>query len=210
LVWYTYGVPKNGAPTRARILDTAERLVIENGFTATSVDQVIAESGTSKGAFFHHFSSKLDLAQSLVDRYAAADIAHLEQAVAHAAAQTDDPARQVIEFVRFFEAGADELMAAQSSCLYVSILTERQLADGGTAAQIGAAIVAWRTTLSAMLHDALAERPGAPVIDRDALADHVFVTFEGAFLLCRSTSDSTHMRAQLTALRQLLEALLIP
>ncbi|HEU5266475.1 MAG TPA: helix-turn-helix domain-containing protein [Jatrophihabitans sp.] len=196
--------------TRTRILDAAQRLVIENGFAATSVDQVITESGTSKGAFFHHFSSKLDLAQSLVDRYAAADIAHLDEAVAHAAAQTDDPARQVIEFVRFFEDGADELMSAQSSCLYVSILTERQLADSGTATQIGRAIVAWRTALARMLHDALAQLPAAPAVDPDALADHVFVTFEGAFILCRSTSDSTHMRAQLTALRQLLEALLIP
>ena len=141
-------MPKNGAPTRTRILDTAERLVIENGFAATSVDQVIAESGTSKGAFFHHFGSKLALAQSLVDRYAAADIAHLEAALEHAATLTDDPAQQVIEFVRFFETGADDLMAAQSSCLYVSILTERQLVDSGTAAQIGQAITEWRTSLS--------------------------------------------------------------
>ncbi len=203
-------MPKNGAPTRARILDAAERLVIENGFAATSVDQVIVESGTSKGAFFHHFDSKLELARSLVDRYAVADIAHLEQALEHAAARSDDPARQVIEFVRFFEAGADELMAAQSSCLYVSILTERQLADSGAAVHIGQAIVAWRSALSTMLRAALAARRGSPAVDCDALADHVFVTFEGAFLLCRSTSDNAHMGAQLTALRQLLEALLIP
>jgi TetR/AcrR family transcriptional repressor of nem operon len=202
-------VPRNGATTRTRILDAAERLVIENGFAATSLDQVIAESGTSKGAFFHHFTSKLDLAQSLVNRYATADIAHLDEAIVHAEATTDVPGGRVIEFVRFFEDGADELMAAQSSCLYVSILTERQLAVSGTANQIGTAIVAWRTTLARMLRAALAAVPDAPAIDPDALADHVFVTFEGAFILCRSTSDGAHMRAQLTALRQLLEALLI-
>ena len=88
-------MPRDGAPTRERILDTAERLVIENGFAATTVDQVIAESGTSKGSFFHHFESKLDLARSLVARYAAADIANLDDALAKARAQTDDPAEQV-------------------------------------------------------------------------------------------------------------------
>jgi TetR/AcrR family transcriptional repressor of nem operon len=40
------------------------------------------------------------------------------------------------------------------------------------------------------------------------LADHVFATFEGAFILARSTNDPGHMRAQLAVLRQLLTALL--
>jgi len=208
MVWYKGCVPKDGTATKERILDAAERLVIENGFAATSLDAVIAESGTSKGAFFHHFASKLALAQTLVDRYAAADVAHLNHAVAQAEAATEDPVERVIAFLRVFEDGADELMAAQSSCLYVSILTERQLAQAGTSEQIAKAVVAWRTTLSRMLREALGTCPGAPAIDTDALADHVFVTFEGAFILSRSMNDTHCMHAQLTVLRQLIECLL--
>lgn len=201
-------VPRDGTATKQRILDAAERLVIEHGYAATSLDQVITEVGTSKGAFFHHFGSKLDLARSLVDRYAAADIAHLEQAVVQAHAASDDPAERVIAFVRVFEDSADDLMAAQSSCLYVSILTERQLARSGTSEQIVTAIEAWRTTLGGMLREAFETLPAPPAIDPEALADHVFVTFEGAFILSRSMDDTTHMRAQLTVLRRLLEHVL--
>lgn len=94
---------------------------------------------------------------------------------------------------------------AQSSCLYVSILTERQLVRNGTSEQIVTAISAWRGTVAALLRAAL---PAGSPLDADALADHLFVTFEGAFLLCRSTGDASHMRAQLRVLRQLLEGLL--
>ncbi len=201
-------MPRDGTATKERILDTAERLVIENGFAATSLDQVIAEAGTSKGAFFHHFTSKLDLAQSLVDRYATADIAHLHQAVDQVSLLTEDPVERVIGFLRIFEEAGDELMAAQSSCLYVSVLTERQLARSGTAEKIVEAIVAWRTVLSGMLREAFKARGLGDRIDPDALADHVFVTFEGAFLLSRSTNDPRHMRSQLTVLRQLTDTLL--
>src|SRR6476661_7520573 len=62
------GMPKNGAVNRERILDAAQHLVIENGFAATSVDQVLRAAGTSKGGFFHHFDSKLDLARALTPR----------------------------------------------------------------------------------------------------------------------------------------------
>jgi TetR/AcrR family transcriptional repressor of nem operon len=199
-------MPRDGSATKQRILDTAERLIIENGYAATSVDHVIAESGTSKGAFFHHFDSKLALARALVERYAAADIAQLEDALAKTAASTDDPRERIVEFIQIFEDKADELMAAQSSCLYVSILTERQLARSGTADQIVAAILAWRAGVAQLLRDALVGRAD---IDVAALADHLFVTFEGAFLLSRSTGDPGHMRAQLRVYRQLIESLLV-
>lgn len=182
--------------------------MIENGFAATSLDQVIAEAGTSKGAFFHHFSSKVDLAHSLVARYAAADIAHLHQAVDQVSLVTEDPAERVVNFLRVFEEAADELMNAQTSCLYVSVLTERQLAQTGTAEQIVEAIMAWRTVLSAMLRKAFAARGLEDRVDPEALADHVFVTFEGAFILSRSMNDPRHMRSQLAVLRQLTETLL--
>ena len=109
-------------------------------------------------------------------------------------------------FLGYFEDAADEIMSAQTSCLYVSILTERQLVLDGTSEPIEKAIVAWREGIARLLREAMIGRSSR--IDLDALADHVFVTFEGAFLLARSTGESFHMRSQLRTLRQLVAAAL--
>ena len=74
------------------------------------------------------------------------------------------------------------------------------------ASQITAAIVAWREAIADLLRAAL---PPDSDLDAEALADHVFVTFEGAFILCRATGDPGHMRRQLGALRRLFEVLLV-
>lgn len=198
-------MPRDGSITRERILQTAERLVIDNGYAATSVDRVIDESGSSKGSFFYHFATKNDLARALVERYAAADVAHLRSALTHARSTSEDPAERVVAFLRFFEDGADDLMSSQSSCLYVSILTERNLVLDGTSDRIEAAVGSWRDGFAQLLREALPD--GGPV-DIEALSDHVFVTFEGSFLLCRTTRDGAHMRRQLTVLRQLVQSLL--
>jgi len=198
-------VPRNGAATRERILNAAERLVIDNGYAATSLDRVISESRSSKGAFFHHFASKDELARALVDRYAAADIAQLDAALAEVTAEAVDPVERVIRFVRIFENSADELMSQQSSCLYVSVLTERELVTRGTSAQIERAIEAWRDGFARLLRAAL---PATAEVDPDDLADHLFVTFEGSFILCRATGDPGHLRRQLVTIRRLLQALL--
>jgi len=200
-------VPRDGSATRQRILDRAEHLVIEQGFAATSVEQVIAAADSSKGAFFNHFPTKTALAAALVERYVEGDIAHLDAGLAAAEAVSDDPAEQLVHFVRSFEEEGDALLAAQSSCLYVSILTERQLVDDGTAEPIVRAIDAWRIALERKIHAAVAARPHVTGLDAADLADHVFVTFEGAFILCRSTGDPSHMRRQLGVLRRLLESL---
>lgn len=192
-------MPKDGAPNRARILDAAERLVIENGFAATSVDLVLREAGTSKGAFFHHFDSKADLARALTERYVAADVGQLHAGL-DATRDVTDPAERVLAFVRHFEDHADDIMSAQSNCLYVAVLTERQLVTNGTADLVTHAIETWRAGIAELL-------TAAGLDDAEALADHVWVTFEGAFLLCRSTGDPSHMRTQLGTLRRLLAGL---
>jgi TetR/AcrR family transcriptional repressor of nem operon len=201
-------MPRDGTATRQRILDAAERLMIAQGYNATSVDQVIAASSSSKGAFFHHFASKSDLAHHLVERYVRADLAHLDQALA-AVADVADPAERVIAFLRFFEDEGDALMAEQSGCLYATVLAERELTGGDVDALVEAAAVAWRKGLADLLRPALdARREAVSEIDVDALADHLYVTFEGAFILCRSVGDPSAMRAQLRICRQLTEALL--
>lgn len=50
-----------GVATRAALLATARRLFGSRGFTDTSLDDVVAGAGVTKGALYHHFRSKDDL-----------------------------------------------------------------------------------------------------------------------------------------------------
>jgi TetR/AcrR family transcriptional repressor of nem operon len=193
---------RSGTETRERILDGAQRLVLEHGLAATTIDAILAESGTSKGAFFHHFPSKNDLARALVERYAEGDIAFLEEFMAKAEAASDDPARQVIEFIRLFEDVAGEMVSQQPSCLYVSYVFEKQLFEDGTNDIIVGAVLAWRERLAEKIREAAEAHPPRTPIDADALADHAFATFEGAFILTRAMGDPELMRRQLALVRE--------
>lgn len=48
--------------TRARIVETAARAFAQHGFEGASLNELIAASGLSKGAFYFHFASKDELA----------------------------------------------------------------------------------------------------------------------------------------------------
>jgi AcrR family transcriptional regulator len=55
---------------RNEILDTAYALFVRLGYEATTVNQIIDELGLSKGAFYHHFSSKEEVLHALAHRMA--------------------------------------------------------------------------------------------------------------------------------------------
>jgi TetR/AcrR family transcriptional repressor of nem operon len=200
-------VPRDGTLTRERILDSAQRLILDQGLAATSIDAVIADAGTSKGAFFHHFPSKNQLARAIVERYAEGDVAQLEDFMARVESETDDPAEQVVAFIRLFEEAAEELVTVQPSCLYVSYIYERQLFDDGTNEVIAEAVLAWRSRLLEKLEAAAVLHPPRTAVDLESLADHLLVAFEGAFVFTRALGDPSIMRQQLEHVRRYIALL---
>ncbi|MCC8075355.1 MAG: TetR/AcrR family transcriptional regulator [Clostridiales bacterium] len=56
---------KSNRNTRRKIVSAAWKLFYEQGYDETTVDEIIAASGTSKGSFYHYFSGKDGLLSSL-------------------------------------------------------------------------------------------------------------------------------------------------
>lgn len=193
---------------KERILDAAQRLVMERGFSATTVDAILEAAEASKGAFFHHFSSKADLGRVLVERYAHADGELLAHLMTVAESRTSDPAEQLIEFLRAFEEGIEDLSLAQPGCLFVSFIYEQFPGQEETRALILDDVLLWRERIRAKLALATDRRPPALSVDLDSLADQVFTILEGGFILARATGDPLKLRDQLRHLRAYLTLLL--
>jgi TetR/AcrR family transcriptional regulator, transcriptional repressor for nem operon len=56
-----------GQNTRLNILNKAFELIYTNGYQATSIDDIIATTAVTKGAFYYHFSSKDDMGLSIIE-----------------------------------------------------------------------------------------------------------------------------------------------
>ena len=79
------------AHTRERILAAAETIVLRQGFAGTPLDDILKATRLTKGAFFHHFKGKADLAAALVESYREVSSVRFERFAAEADAASDDP-----------------------------------------------------------------------------------------------------------------------
>ena len=59
-------VTEKGGETRKRILETARVAFTENGYRSTSMNDLIAAAGVTKGGFYFHFPSKADVGIEVV------------------------------------------------------------------------------------------------------------------------------------------------
>jgi AcrR family transcriptional regulator len=88
------------AQTRERLVDTAYRLFMADGYNATSLEKVAAEAGFSKGAVYSNFATKHELGLAVLDRL------HMDRALSLAEAVAD--AETVEQRLTAFEKWAEE------------------------------------------------------------------------------------------------------
>lgn len=61
--------PRNPELTRAHLIAAATQLMIAQGWSTTTVDQICAKAGLTKGSFFHHFPSKEAITRAAIDAW---------------------------------------------------------------------------------------------------------------------------------------------
>src|SRR5579864_9087711 len=63
---------RNSTATRSKLLDAARDVIRAKGYSATTVDDICATAGVTKGGFFHHFPSKEQLGIAAIEQFGAA------------------------------------------------------------------------------------------------------------------------------------------
>src|SRR5689334_16844860 len=86
---------------RTKLLDAARDVIRVKGYAATSVDDLCAAAGVTKGAFFHHFKSKEDLAVAAAEFWGETTGAFFAAAPYHA---LPDPLQRLLGYIDFRKA----------------------------------------------------------------------------------------------------------
>ena len=113
-------VTKNSAETRTRLLDAARDVIRAKGYSASTVDDICAAAGVSKGSFFHHFAGKEQLGIAAMDQFGTMATAIFAAAPYR---KLPDPRDRVLGYVDF-RASMLHGEIAQYTCLFGTSVQE--------------------------------------------------------------------------------------
>ncbi|MEW6684328.1 MAG: TetR/AcrR family transcriptional regulator [Nitrospirota bacterium] len=186
------------SPTKEKLLDAAQRLMLAKGFPATTVEEICETAGLTKGSFFHYFESKDDLGQAVLDRYAGQGLGALETASFRG---QRDPLKRILASIdHWIDLVKDP--SAPCGCLLGNFAQELSDTHPKIRAQCARHFDRWTQMLKQDFDEAKsAYRPRAQ-IDTQGLAEHYVAVLEGALLLTKAKSDRKVFERNLTHLKR--------
>lgn len=188
---------------REDLLEASFALIRQRGYSRTSVDELCAAAGVSKGAFFHHFQSKDALAVAALDRWSEVSTAFFQAAPYRGHRHPLDRVLGYLDFRKGLLKGE----VAQFTCLAGTMVQEVY----GTHAEIREACDASISGQAATLEADIAEAMKLYGIRADwsaqSLALHTQVVLQGAFILAKAKGGPDVAVESIDHLRRYIELL---
>ena len=182
------------------------RVIRAKGYTATSVEDLCAAAGVTKGAFFHHFKSKEDLGIGAARHWSEVTGELFAAAPYHRHA---DPLARVLGYLDFRK----QLLTgdvAEFTCLVGTMVQETFESSPGIRAACEASISGHAEKIETDIAEAMRQRGLRTQWTAKSLALHTQAVLQGAFILAKAKDDAKIAAASIDHLRRYIEFLFNP
>lgn len=196
-----------GERTRARIFDLAYEAIVEKGFAATSIDELVEAAGITKSGFFYHFKDKNDLARQLFDRFLAEDEAILNTLEHRARELSDDPLQSFLIFLNLYAQLMDDMETLHPGCLVATITYQERMFDAEVRRMNVDYVLRLRQRFEQWVGEIQRGHQSRVEFDAVALADHLTAIVEGSIILSKALRDEGLMGRQTRQFRNYVKLL---
>ena len=174
---------------RDSVIDTASRLFYQQGYANTGINQIIEESGVVKSSMYQGFRSKEDILMAYLETAGSTT----DEALLQAANKHKDPKRKVLGV---FDYVMDLVQQDEyNGCNFLNIISETP--KDGT--RIRQQIKKQKDGVRGLFRSLLAQ------IDKEHLADDIYLLFEGALIANKVHNDVWPVERARKMARLLLE-----
>ena len=171
--------------TRERILETASKLIHARGYGNTSVSDILAESGITKGVLFYYFATKEDLGFAVLERLA-------EQFKHTLTTQIFRPELKPIDQIHTlfdFEVKLFKEKGTCSGCPFGNLASELADHHEKFRKKIADFLIFWENMIRTALDKAKQDGTLRPDLDSQSAAAFILSSMEGALILMRAKQD---------------------
>ena len=190
--------------SKLKLLDAALQVIRTKGYAATTVDDICAAAGLTKGSFFHHFKGKVELALEAVEHWNDATGGLFAGAPYQ---QVADPRARLLAYIDF----RAELLQGDVSnftCLLGTLVQEIYATHPAIRQACYEGIQGHADTVARIAADAKARYAPDAHWTPESLALYTQATLQGAFILAKAKGGPEVAAQCVTHLKRYVECLL--
>jgi TetR/AcrR family transcriptional repressor of nem operon len=190
------GAQTKGERTRERIMDIAYESIVQKGFAATSIEELVEAVGITKSGFFYHFKDKNDLARQLFARFLDEDEQIIETLELRARELSDDPLQCFLIFLNIYAQMMDDMQTLHPGCMVASVTYQDRMFDADVRQMNIDYLTRMRERFTRWLSEIAAANPPRQEVNLADLADNITGMVEGAIILSKALNDEGLMGRQ--------------
>ncbi|KUO64891.1 MAG: TetR family transcriptional regulator [Alphaproteobacteria bacterium BRH_c36] len=188
---------------RQKLLEAAFSVIRAKGYAAATVDELCQAAGVTKGAFFHHFKTKDELAVAAADHWSEATGAFFAAAPYHKATDPLDRVLGYLEFRKTILQGE----VKEFTCLVGTMVQEVYDSAPAIRAACEASIIGHAENLEVDISAAMKARGMKPGWTAASLALHTQAVLQGAFILAKAKGGPEIAAESIEHLKRYVELL---
>jgi TetR/AcrR family transcriptional regulator, transcriptional repressor for nem operon len=201
--------PRRVPDTRERILELAEASVLDKGFAATSIEELIVGAGITKSGFFYHFRDKRELARALMLRYITHNDAVLDDIFLRADELNEDPLHGFLVALKLFAEMMADLPTTHPGCLVASFCYQDRLFDREVHELTQTGVRGWRKLFLDRLEKIAERYPPKVDLSLEDLADMANTLVDGGIIMSRVLVDKTILPRQILLYREFIRTVFL-
>lgn len=202
--------------TRDNLVRSAVEIMLNKGYTSTSVDQICEKAGVSKGSFFHYFSSKEELAQAALEQFFLKmnDLLNRSQNMQLTPKpdnQSRSPSQNPLERINSY---LDNLLDLASggemplSCLIGNFAQELSGTHPALQKQCAEYFDAWMESFTLLFQDSLRDAAWADKVDARSIAEYFVSLMEGTLVVYKAQQDIQLVRENILHFKKYLSLMI--
>lgn len=189
--------------TRQTLLEAAFAEIHRNGFQAASLTQILADTGLTKGALYHHFPDKKALGLAVVEEVIRPRLAEM---MFGPLADTRQPLA-AMQALLTAKAAEDDPMVVTLGCPLNNLMQEMSPVDEGFRQRLNEVFKAWVAVVAAALKRGKTAGEVRRDVDAEATAFFIVSALEGCVGMSKNTQSVAAYRSCLAQLGRFLDTL---
>ena len=189
--------------TRDKILDAAFGEIHRHGFQAASIANILAKTGLTKGALYHHFPAKHDLGLAVVD-----EIIHagMQAMVFDPLRDSEDPLMTLLDIIERKSETAG-IHSVRLGCPLNNLMQEMSPLNDEFKNRILAVLNQWQNVVTDALRSAQDRGHLSPDVDCSAVALFIISSWEGCNGVAKNMQSVEAYRVCMGQLREYISGL---
>jgi TetR/AcrR family transcriptional repressor of nem operon len=194
--------PDGDSPTKQKLLEAAQALMLANGYSATSVDDVCAAAKLTKGSFFHYFANKEQLGMEVAERFFAAKKELLLSAPFR---RKKDPLERVLGYVDLL-IEMSRRPEAGNGCLLGTLVQELSASHPKIRRVCADCFAEQCADLTRDLEEAKVAHVPRARWSPQTLAEHLVAILQGSVILAKAKQDPKVLQTSLQHFKEYLKS----